>query len=457
MPRQSSEDHVTEEAVGCLLFALGTVIVGSIRVLNSLAAPVPSGIAVGHYGAALGVRKSVGIPDGERLKHTHILGATGSGKTTLLKHLIVQDLQAGHGLAVIDPKGDLIDELLAHVPAHRLDDVVLFDPTDHDHPVGFNMLAFVGEAELSRTASELVSIFKKLFGAAWGQRLEHILRYTALTLLEVPGSTLLDIPDLLLDDDFRHGLLVNVRNFSTRAFWEQEYQVLSNAQRMQAVLPILNRVGPWLAYPEIRNIAGQVHSSFHLRTLMDQGKILLVNIPQGRLGEDASGLLGAMLVSKIQLTAMARAGNPAHTKRPFFLYVDEFQNFVTSSFEKILTEARSFGLGLVVANQYPEQLTPSLRLALANNVAVQLSCYLERGHYRIRYQTPQNQQAAEWVLQPRRPLDKGNPAQAKQIRRTCRLRYGRPRREVEQEIRGRQRRRQRTTEFEEAGSFWGEA
>jgi len=456
MPRRTQDEQLATEVGGCLLFALGTVIVGAVRIINDLATPVPSGIQVGDYQASLGIRKSVGIPDAERLKHTHVVGATGSGKTTVLKNLIIQDMQRGNGLAVIDPKGDLIDAILGNIPRYRRDDVILFDPTDTRCPLGFNMLEFVDEAYRSRTASEVISIFKKLFGTSWGHRLENILRYTVLTLLEVPGSTLLDIPDILLDDEYRHSLLMNVQNFSLRTYWEQEYLAYSAAQRTQAVMPILTRIGPWLAYPEVRNIIGQAYSSFHLRSIMDEHKILLVNIPQGILGEDTSALLGAMLVSKIQLTAMARAELPHHRRPPFFLYVDEFQNFITSSFEKILTEARSFGLGLIVANQYPEQLSKPLWLALEKNVAVRLYCTFEKNQYYVWYHTPQDRSAEPLLIRPLKPPSGGDRQAVHQIRQMCRLRYGQPRRDVEADILGRQTRRQRQTDSYASESFWGE-
>lgn len=456
MSSQNHEEHGAGEALGCLLFGLVAAIVGTVRVFNDLAALPSSGIQIGQYHSGLGVRKAVGVPDEERLKHTHVIGATGSGKTTLLKNLIIQDLEAGHGLAVIDPKGDLLDAILTCMPAARRDDVIIFDPTDTEYPVGFNMLEFVEAAYRSRTTSEVIAIFQKLFGTAWGHRLEHILRYTVLTLLEVPGSTLLDIPNLLLDADYRNGLLTNVDNFSARTFWAQEFSAYSDEQRTQAVLPILNRIGPWLAYPEVRNIIGQTHSSFHLRSIMDNRKILLVHIPQGILGEDTSHLLGAMLVSKLQLTAMARADLPLHQRPPFFLYVDEFQNFVTSSFEKILTEARSFGLGLIVANQYLEQLPKPLSLALDHNVAVRLSCSFEQNHYWVAYETPQVQDAKPRRVQPLPPPKSSALGQIEQLRHMCRQRYGRPRRYVEADILGRQKRRQRQTAYGEADSFWGE-
>ena len=264
---------------------------------------------------------------------------------------------------------------------------------------------------------------------------------------------MLDIPAMLVEDDYRNALLPNVSNFEVRNWWETQYEAFSKRFRTEAISPVLNKVNPWLGYPEIRNIIGQQHSSFQIRDLMEDRKILLVNIPQ-RLGEDISSLVGAMLVSKIQLAAMTRTGS----KAAFYVYVDEFQNFVTSAFEKILTEARSFGLGLIVANQYPEQLSNNifdekLIQALNHNVAVRLNCYFEDGEYRVLYQTLQDRAADDLIVVPDRPVRGGNKASAQQIRKTCHYRYGRPRREVENAILGRLRRRTRTDDYSYNGEY----
>lgn len=397
--------------------------------------PKPEGIRVGEYKGPFGGAKTIGIPPEDRLKHAHLLGATGTGKTTLIKNLVVQDLQAGHGLCVIDPKSGLVDDILLHVPPHRVDDVVLFDATDTQYPLGFNVLEWVPELERSLTASAVVSVFRKLHEqSSWGPRLEYILRFAVLTLLEVPGSTLMDLPDILVNREFLNALLQHVQDPTVLNFWREEYLPMSDGQRRQAIGPILNKVGPWLSYPECRNIVTARQSSFNLRHLMDNRKILLVKIPHGLLGEDISSFIGAMLVSKIQLAAMTRADLAPGAAVPFFLYVDEFQNFVTSAFEKILTEARSFGLGLVVANQYPRQLTAPLYQALENNVAVRITCLLNRGAYHAQYEIMQDVNRPTLNIRPLPPPRGGSPQIRAEIRRLSRQKYARTRREAESQI-----------------------
>ena len=413
---------------------LGSTIAYQLYKKNNV--PKPQGIAVGEYRRPLGASTTIGIPPQDRLKHTHLLGATGTGKTTLIKNLVVQDLRAGHGLCVIDPKSDLIDDILLHIPDHRVNDVVLFDATDTDYPIGFNILEWVPETERSLTASAVVSVFRKLHQqSTWGPRLEYILRHAVVTLLEVPGSTLLDLPDILNNREYLQALLQHVQDPTVLNFWHEEYLTLSDGQRRQSISPILNKVGPWLTYPECRNIVTARQSSFNLRQLMDNRKILLVKIPHGLLGEDISAFLGAMLVAKIQLAAMTRADLPPGKAVPFFLYVDEFQNFVTNAFEKILTEARSFGLGLIVANQHPHQLTTSLFHSLENNVAARITCQRNRGAYHAQYQMMQDVNRPIIDIRPMPPPQGGNPRTRAHIRQLSRQKYARSRREAEAQLR----------------------
>ncbi|HEX9870808.1 MAG TPA: type IV secretion system DNA-binding domain-containing protein [Candidatus Tectomicrobia bacterium] len=393
-----------------------------------------TGLSVGRKVPSGIFAPMVGIRPTDRTKHAALIGATGSGKSTLMEHMILQDIEAGHGVAVIDPKGDLVWSVLAKAPVARFDDFIVLDPTIRAAPLGLNIVEPVAEEHRSRAASEVVSVFKKLFADSWGPRLEYILRYCILTLLEVPGATLLNVPDLLHDEEYRTTVLPYVSNFVVREFWQREYAALSDRQRTQAIAPILNKVGPYLAYPEIRNVVGQTESSINLREIMDRRKILLVPTAQGLLGEDTSNLFGSLVVSKIQLAAMTRTGLPAHRKPNFYLYADEFQNFVTNSFEKILTEARSYGLGLVVANQYPEQLPRDLALAVAKNVAVHLTCYLENNQHRVLYRLLQDSDALDLVLRPQPPRQGGRIQLAQQIRAYSCQRYGRPRALVERAI-----------------------
>jgi hypothetical protein len=351
----------------------------------------------------------------------------------MLLNMIIQDMREGSGFGLIDPKGELIGEVLKYVPVHRFHDIVLFDPTDREWPVGFNVLEAVPPELRSLAASQAVQIFKKLFYDSWGPRLEHVLRFSVLTLLEVPEATLIDIPQLLMDEAYRQWVLGFVTNPIVKRFWEEEYRLITRGRDyIVTIEPILNKVGPWLAYPEIRNIVGQAKSTFDLREIMIRRKILLVNIPEGELGEDTSAMLGAMMVAKIQLTAMARSKQASQV--PFYLYVDEFQNFVTSAFEKILTQARSFGLGLIVANQYEEQLYDKLQFALLKNVAVKLTCSFERGRYRLVYQELQDEAAEPIGLEPLPPPAGGHPDLPKLVRHNKRQIYGRPRGWVERDI-----------------------
>ena len=372
------------------------------------------------------VARVYAVTPGERLKHVFCSGPTGSGKSTLIRNMVLQDLKAGAGVCVIDPKDDLVDGLLPHIPRSRIDDVILFDATDRERPLGLNPLGNVSQEQKSLAASELIAVFRRYFSEAWGPRLEHILRHVVLALLDMPETTLLDIPRLLLDARFARTVAEHVSNPAVREFFNLELPELARG-RGTAIGPILNKVGPWLAYPELRNIIGQVQSSFELRDVMDAGKVLLVRIPQGGLGEDVSSLLGSLIVAKVQLAAQSRVDTPAQARRPFYLYVDEFQNFATTSFAKIVTEARAFGLGLVCANQFPEQLSRDLRLTLINNAATFVLTEYRRGRYFAEVTRREDLGRAygrEFTVNPPPPLPVGDEARAAAVREMSRERYG---------------------------------
>ncbi len=363
----------------------------------------------------------------ERHKHLVCSGATGAGKSTLVRNLILQDLRAGAGVCVIDPKDDLIDKLLGHIPDARLEDVILFDAADAERPLGFNPFAGITAAQRSLAASELIAVFRRYFVDAWGARLEHILRNVILCLLEVPGSTLADVPRLLLDRSYVSWAIRHVTNLAVREFFLVEYEEVLR-RRSDAIEPILNKVGPWLSYPELRNIISQPESAFDVRRVMDEGKVLLVRIPQGIFGEDVSNLLGALIVARVQLAAQSRVGVPAERRRPFYLYVDEFQNFATTSFAKILTEARAFNLGLVCINQYPEQLTRELQLALVKNAATFVEAVYRRGTYLLevtRQEDLREKVPPAYVVTPPKQLPEGDADKAALVRKMSRERYGR--------------------------------
>ena len=320
-----------------------------------------------------GHRAEFGIKDIDRGRHIYIIGKTGMGKSTLLENMIYSDIMEGKGVGVIDPHGDLADTVLGFVPAERTNDVVLIDPADRDYPVAFNMLENVDPAFNTIICSGLVGIFKKIYADSWGPRLEHILRNTILSLLEYPGTTMLGITRILQDADYRKKVVPKITDPIVKSFWVNEFEKMQDRMRIEAISPILNKVGQFLSSPIIRNIVGQPKSAIDLRFAMDKGKIVIVNLSKGRIGEDNSALLGSMMITKFQLDAMGRANIPEKDRRPFFLYVDEFQNFATDSFATILSEARKYKLNLTMANQYIAQMPDEVRDAVFGNVGTLLS------------------------------------------------------------------------------------
>lgn len=302
------------------------------------------------------IRKSFGIKEKNRRGHMYIIGKTGTGKSTLLKNMAMSDIRSGKGLALIDPHGDLAEELLHLIPAKRVKDVIYFNPGDLEHPIAFNPLEKVHPDYYHLVVSGIISVFKKIWSEFWGPRLEHILRHSIFTLLEYQKATLLDIPKLLTQKEFRTTVLKSVNNDQVRAFWFYEFEKYSAWLRSEAISPILNKIGQFLTTLPLRNIVGQKENTFNLRAVMDKGKILIVNLAKGKIGEENCSLLGAMIVTKIQLAALSRADLSEKKRRPFYLYVDEIHNFLTLSFADILSEARKYGLNLTLAHQYIEQL-----------------------------------------------------------------------------------------------------
>ncbi len=318
-------------------------------------------------------KRVFGISDDDRRRHFYIIGKTGMGKSTLLENMIFSDIERGAGVAVVDPHGDLADAVLRFVPANRTNDVILFDPTDRDFPVGFNMLENKDDGLNAIVASGLVGVFKKLYAHSWGPRLEHILRNTVMALLEYPGTTMLGIPRMLTDDKFRKQVVKKIEDPLVKQFWEKEFGSWNDKQKTEAVAPILNKVGQFLSSPDVRNILGQVKSSIDFRFAMDKGKIVIINLSKGKLGEDNSSLLGSMIITKFQLDAMSRADISSEKRKDFYLYVDEFQNFATDAFANILSEARKYKLNLIMANQYIAQMPEEVRDAVFGNVGSLLS------------------------------------------------------------------------------------
>lgn len=325
-----------------------------------------------------GERKVFGIRPDDRRRHFYVLGKTGMGKSTLLENMIWSDVQSGKGVGVIDPHGDLIEAILGFIPKNRMNDLVLFDPADKDYPISFNILDCPEPDQRTLVASGIMSVFTKLWPDVWSGRMEHILRNTLLALLEFEGSSMLGIMRMFADTAYRDKVVSKVSDPLVKSFWIDEYASWTDKYRTEAISAIQNKVGQLLSTPLIRNIVGQVKSTVDIRHAMDTGKIVLVNLSKGKLGEDTSAFLGSMLVTKFQIDAMSRADIPESERKDFYLYVDEFQNFATESFATILSEARKYRLNLTMANQYVSQLligdrNTSLRDAVFGNVGTLMS------------------------------------------------------------------------------------
>ncbi len=309
-----------------------------------------------------------GVPRSDRGRHLYIIGQTGTGKSGMLELLTISDVYSPYGFAVIDPHGDYAQNILKRIPAERAADVVYFNPADTDFPMGFNPLEVYDPKLKTHTSSELIGVIKRIFENSWGPRLEYILRYSILALLDYPNATMLDITRILTEKPFRNDVLKYVVDPVVRNFWTIEFASWNDKFMTEAIAPILNKVGAFTANPLVRNIIGQPKSSFNIRKIMDERKILIVNLSRGLVGEDNAALLGALLVTKVQMAAMSRADIPGEERTPFYLYVDEFQNFATDSFATILSEARKYGLNLTVANQYTAQMLPEVKDAVFGNV-----------------------------------------------------------------------------------------
>jgi len=303
----------------------------------------------------------------DRSRHLYIIGQTGVGKSGLLELLTISDIYSPYGFAVIDPHGDYAFNVMRRIPAERANDVIYFNPADVDFPMAFNPMEVTDPKLKSHTASELIGVLKRMF-ESWGPRLEYILRYSLLALLDYPDATMLDITRILTDKKFRADVVKQCGDPVVRNFWQIEFASWNDKFAAEAVAPVLNKVGAFTANPLVRNIIGQPKSSFNIRQIMDERKILIVNLSRGLVGEDNAALLGALLVTKVQLAAMSRADMPAEQRSPFYLYVDEFQNFATDSFATILSEARKYGLNLTVANQYTAQMAIEVKDAVFGNV-----------------------------------------------------------------------------------------
>lgn len=321
-------------------------------------------------------RIKFGIKDEDRLRHIYSIGKTGMGKSTMLENMAIQDIQNGNGMAFLDPHGKTADLLLDYVPEHRLKDVIYFAPFDIDFPISFNVMEDVGPDRRHLVVSGLMSAFEKIWADAWSARMAYILQNTLAALLEYPDATLLGVNRMYTDKEYRNKVVENVSDPTIKSFWTEEYAKYTDRYTQEATPAIQNKIGQFTANPLIRNIIGQPGSSFDMRKIMDEKKILIVNLSKGLVGENNANLLGSMLVTKIYLAAMSRSDtSPKEMKNlpNFYLYVDEFQSFANKSFADILSEARKYGLSLNITHQYIEQMPEEVRAAVFGNVGTMIT------------------------------------------------------------------------------------
>ncbi len=291
----------------------------------------------------------------------------------MIENMVCQDLEQGHGLCLLDPHGDLVERVYQSVPEIRKGDVQYFNVPDRTQPYGYSPLRYVAEDKRPLAASGLLEVMKKLWPDAWGVNMEHILRHALLALLDRPGSTLADIPRLLSDKYFRRSVTARLENLQVKHFWQHEYENYSFQKRSDGAGPILNKVGAFLADPNLCQILTDPEEDLHFRQIMDDGQVLLVNLAKGQIGEDAAGLLGGILVTTLGLAAFTRQDIPEHQRRPFYLFLDEFQNFTTHSMANMTSELRKFHASLTLAHQYLFQLTPEVREAVLGNAGTIIS------------------------------------------------------------------------------------
>ena len=337
--------------------------------------PIAEGVSeeekqkINFFGRAIFKNRDLifGIKDSDRRRHLWAIGKTGTGKSTLIANMAIDDMKKGRGIAIIDPHGDLSDTIMNYVPASRINDVIYFNPSDRERPVRLNILEVKDPVQRELIVSGIVAIFNKLYGHSWGPRLEYILRNTLLALSEVSGMTLIEVPRLLTDRDFRHDLMNKIADPVIKRYFENEFDRMPEKMLQESISPILNKVGQFISSPLIRSIIERPASSIDIEEIMNDGKILIANLSQGKMGEDNAALIGAMLITKFQLAAMNRVDRSEAERKDFYLYVDEFQNFATESFIKILSEARKYKLNLTLANQYMAQIPLEVQKAILGN------------------------------------------------------------------------------------------
>jgi len=308
-----------------------------------------------------------GIKRGDRRYHMALVGRTGMGKSTLMKAMMLSDSAFGEGFALLDPHGDLAESVAGQIPAERSSDLIFFDPSVPSARLGLNILQGAGTQQ-HLVVSGVISVFKKIWNEYWGPRMEHIFRHALWALVGNPEATLADVPRLLLDRDYRAQIVRSIADPILRDFWANEFRRYASGYGSDSLSPILNKIGQFLSNPDVRGVISQKESSFDVREIMDEGKILIANLPKGKLGEDGSALLGALLVTKFELASLSRAEQSQELRRDFFLYVDEFPTIATESFAGLLSESRKYGLSLILAMQYVDQVEENLRNALLENI-----------------------------------------------------------------------------------------
>jgi hypothetical protein len=318
-------------------------------------------------------RRTFGIKHEDRFSHVYIIGKTGTGKSTLMETMALQDLELGNGFALVDPHGDLAERIAARIPASRHSEVIYFNAADPDQPYGYNPLRHVREDRIALAASGFMEVFKKMWPDAWGVRMEHILRNVLMALLEQPDATMHDILRVFSDKSFRLKVARSLRNDPVRTFLEKEYEKFSFGYRADGTAPIQNKVGAFLADPMLNRVLTSPQKDLHIRQIMDEGKVLLVNLAKGRIGDDSSSLLGGLLVTTIGLAAYSRANLPAAERRDFFVYIDEFQSFTTLAVANMFAELRKYRVGFTVAHQYLYQLETEVRHAVLGNAGTLIS------------------------------------------------------------------------------------
>ena len=402
-------------------------------------------------------KKKFGIKTDDRRRHVYAVGKTGMGKTEMLKNMAIQDIQEGKGIGFIDPHGEAAESLLDFIPPERINDVIYFNPADMGYPIAFNVMEKVDIGYRHLVAGGLMGVFKKIWPDVWSARMEYILNNCILALLEYPGATLLGINRMLADIEYRKKVIEKVTDPVIKAFWVQEFARYTQRYEIEATAAIQNKVGQFISVPLIRNIIGQVGTSINMRDVMDGKKILIANLSKGKVGEDNSRLLGALLITKLQLAAMSRVDIAEEKRNDFFLYVDEFQNFATESFVNVLSEARKYRLALILGHQYITQMSESVTDAVFGNIGTLISFrvgaedaeFLEKeftptftaedivnlGKYNIYLKLMIDGVAGRpFSAQTILPLPKLDNSNKEKIVKASRQRYGTPQKVVEEKI-----------------------